>query len=218
MRKITNALAALARDGAKLERLADADRDSAEERDLLRLQARWLRDADQVLRFARLDHYAEQIHRIHDFSYGVRIAAGDAAQITGVLQSAHKMFTGGFVGQLRHALHVEMFDSVLAQAEGLCVEGHFVPAAVLTRIIIERWLRDMAQRAGIKDCEKLNASQMNDALKKAERVSKHKWRTIQAKLDVGNAAAHGDMVAVSEADVKEMIQFAKLTCADPTTL
>jgi len=47
---------------------------------------------------------------------------------------------------------------------------------------------------------------LNDELKAVEAYPKAQWRLIQAKLDIGNAAAHGKFDEYKKADVKRMLE------------
>jgi uncharacterized ferredoxin-like protein len=85
-----------------------------------------------------------------------------------------------------------------------------VPAAVLGRIVIERWLRDQAEAAGIPEFD--TAKALNDDLKKAGQYSGPKCKQVQAHLAVGNSAAHGKTDEFSENDVRVMLEYARANC------
>ena len=179
---------------------------------LARAQARLLKSADHVLRFAGLDEYADQLIGIHRFDSPARMSARDAGFVLGVLESARDMLQAGYVGRLRYLLHGEVFDSILEQATALLDAGHRLPAAVLGRIVIERWLRDQALKLNIDNWATEKASKLNELLKQAGVLSVHKWRAIQSQLDLGNAAAHGKAETVGDADVRGMLDFSKVNC------
>jgi hypothetical protein len=117
------------------------------------------------------------------------------------------MLAAGFVGNLRSLVQAEILDSVVNQADVLLKAGQILPAAVLGRIVLERWLRDQANSAGISEAETERASMLNDKLKKAGKLSTPKWRQVQAGLDVGNAAAHGNVNEFSKDDVIRLLTF-----------
>jgi hypothetical protein len=173
------------------------------------MRTRWLRSCDDVLGYAGLSDYLEQVARIR-----IREEPGapGIAEITGVLESARDALQQGFAGKIRYLLHAELFSSVLDQAGGLLETGHKIPAAVLGRIVIEGWLRDQAEKAGIAGWEAEKASSLNENLKKAGVFPVPKWRHIQSLIDVGNSAAHGKDAEFSEEDVKRMIAFAQTNC------
>jgi len=130
----------------------------------------------------------------------------------GILESARECFESGLTGKFRHLLHAEMFDSLVAQAKELLQTGHKIPAAVLCRIVIERWLRDQGDKAAVPNWETAKASSVNDGLRNAGVFSTPKWRQVQSLLDVGNAAAHGSESEFIGADVGRMIDFAESNC------
>jgi hypothetical protein len=175
----------------------------------IQMRTRWLRSCDDVLSYAGLGDYLEQVARIR---VGGTPGAPEIAEITGVLESARDALQQGFVGKIRYLLHAELFNSVLDQAGGLLETGHKIPAAVLGRIVIEGWLRDQAEKAGIAGWEAEKASSLNEELKKAGVFPVPKWRHIQSLIDVGNSAAHGKDAEFSEEDVKRMIAFAQTNC------
>jgi hypothetical protein len=211
MDKLLGSLDTLIKDGTRVATLA-AKHASKRGNGLPRLQAKLLKSSDHVLRFAGMDEYADQLLGIRRFDSSVELSASDAARVLGVLESARDMLRAGYVGHLRYLLHGEMFDSVLEQATALLDAGHHVPAAVLGRIVVERWLRDEAQKVGVTNWATEKASKLNDSLKQKGVVSVHKWRATQSQLDLGNAAAHGKAETVIEADVRAMLEFAKVNC------
>jgi len=105
-----------------------------------------------------------------------------------------------------------MFGSLVEQAKELLESGHSTPAAVLGRIVLERWLRDEAAKAEIQDADSSKVSVLNDNLKNAGAFSLPKWRHVQSLLDVGNAAAHGKESAFSVEDVRRLLTFAESNC------
>jgi hypothetical protein len=177
--------------------------------DYIQMRTRWLRSCNDVLSYAGLSDYLEQVARIR--ANGTPGASG-IAEITGVLESARDALQQGFVGKIRYLLHAELFNSVLDQAGGLLETGHRIPAAVLGRIVIEGWLRDQAEKAGIAGWEAEKITTLNENLKKAGVFPVPKWRHIQSLIDVGNYAAHGKDAEFSDEDVKRMIAFAQTNC------
>jgi len=134
------------------------------------------------------------------------------SRFAGILQSARECLEKGFTGKLKHLLHAEMFDSLVAQAKELHKTDHNIPAAVLCRIVIERWLRDQGDKAKVPNWDSAKASAVNDGLKTAGVFTTPKWRQIQSHLDVGNAAAHGKEKDFTAVDVEKMIDFAEANC------
>jgi hypothetical protein len=175
----------------------------------LRKRTRWQANCDTALRFAGLKDHRGEFQRLVDSN------AYEAMKISlcvAQLESAIDSIDSGFVGNLRHLLHAELFDSTIEQARSLLSAGHRIPAAVLGRIVIESWLRDKAEACGMPKHDKSKPSILNDALKKAGEFSVPKWRQIQGYLDIGNAAAHGKEADISDKDVERLLEFAETTC------
>lgn len=163
MDKLLTSLDALIKNAARVSSLAATNRSGGGDR-LARSQARLLKSADHVLRFAGLNEYADQLVGIQRFDSSTKISARDAARVLGVLESARDMLQAGYIGRLRYLLHGEVFDSNLEQATALLDAGHGLPAAVLGRIVVERWLRDQALRLGIYNWATEKASSRHKVL------------------------------------------------------
>lgn len=106
-------------------------------------------------------------------------------------------------------MQAEILDSVVDQAELLFSSGHVLPAAVLGRIVLERWLRELATKQNIPDADTAKATVLNDKLKQASAFSTPKWRQIQTYIDVGNSAAHGKVGEFSDDDVSRLLVFVR---------
>ena len=169
---------------------------------------KWAMDCSAVLRFCQLTQSAACFGDPAT-GYG-NISIFDTR--LAVLESAISQIQGGFVGNIRHLLHADIFDSMIGQAAALLTQGHKVPAAVLGRIVIERWLRDRAEAVAIPAYDTAKPSKLNDDLKKSGEYSAPKWRQLQAYLDVGNAAAHGKPDEFSEDDVRQLLEYARMNC------
>jgi hypothetical protein len=135
------------------------------------------------------------------------------ARIAGLLESASDMLAAGFIGSLRSIVQAEILDSVVDQAELLFKAGHVLPAAVLGRIVLERWLRGLATKQNIPDADTAKVTVLNDKLKQAAAFSTPKWRQIQTYIDVGNSAAHGKVGEFSDDDVGRLLVFVRSVSA-----
>jgi hypothetical protein len=178
-------------------------------RALARLQTRWVESSRSILKFAGMkDHLArfDNIERRH-YSIGEGFS-----EFLGVLESAHDDIEAGFIFELKHLLHADFFGSLQEQAADLLRAGHKIPAAVLGRIVIERWLFDEADRSGIKLPENAKASKVNEELKRASIFSTPRCQQIQGFLAVGNSAAHGKFDDFTDNDVSLMLEFIKVNC------
>lgn len=122
----------------------------------VRKTSRWLRNIYQVLTYGELKQYLMTINNIL-YKDPLAITGDQIAFVAGVLESAHECLIEGFVGKLKFLIHAEMFDSLLDQADSLLNSGHKIPSAVLGRIVIERWLRDQAEKAEISNWDTAKA-------------------------------------------------------------
>jgi hypothetical protein len=123
--------------------------------------------------------------------------------IVGVLTGALDDLEGGYLAGQEDLIAAELLDSVLEQGRLLVNAGHKDPAVVLARVALEDALRRVARQGGLDDSGK--ASTINDALRDSGRYSKPQWRLVQAWLDMGNSAAHGEFGAYSAADAARLI-------------
>lgn len=130
--------------------------------------------------------------------------AYDIYPIIGILQGAVSDLEKGFLIGQEFIIAGDIFDDVLEQAKYLNQNNHKDPAAVLARVVIEDALKRIARSEGIDDSMK--ASQINDELKKIRRYPQPQWRMIQAWLDIGNAAAHGDFSKYTQENIERMIE------------
>ena len=124
--------------------------------------------------------------------------------IVGLLEGCRNDLQGGFLKRQEVLLSAALFDNVLEQAEHLVAAGHKDPAAVLGRVVLEDSLRRIADEEGLDATKK--ASALNDDLKGAGRYSQPQCRLVQAWLDIGNAAAHGDFDKYEASDVARMLE------------
>lgn len=210
MKKIIDFLEKLIGESYALRQLASKEyRRSPDDVNFVQMRTRWLRSCEDVLTHAELDVYLKEFYGM---MHRATIGQYEIGEVTGLLESARDALLQGFVGKIRYLLHAEMFDSVIDQAAELLKAGHKIPAGVLGRIVIERWLRDQAEKGNIAGWETDKPSSLNESLKKAGVFSVPKWRHVQSLLDVGNSAAHGKDSEFSEEDVKRMLAFAETNC------
>ena len=210
MKNVVAFLDSIVEEGLSLEALGSASDEEKASKGYDRRYRRLKQSAKEVFQYMGLDDYLAEFYKIsHNAHY---MFHDEIVNVTGLVESARDLIRHGCVGNLRHLLHAEMFNSLTEQAKGLLEAGHIVPSAVLGRIIIENWLRDQCEKAGLDIPEGAKASTMNEALKKAEVFSVPKWRQVQAYLDVGNAAAHGRPEEFSGQDVERVLSFIEVNC------
>ena len=129
--------------------------------------------------------------------------ASQVYPIVGLLAGALDDLEKGFLRNQETLIRGDVLDSVLEQASELNRLAYKDPAAVLVRVVLESTLRRLASTAGIDPNQK--ASAHNDALKQAGVYAQPQWRVIQAWLDIGNSAAHGEFADYSQEDVNNAI-------------
>lgn len=169
---------------------------------------RWLLNSKTVLAFSQTGH----LDSFKEIESSRSYPAAKLAMQIGILESALDSIEAGFIGNLRHLLHADLFGNIIEQAEDLLVNGHIIPAAVLGRIVIEEWIRDLSEKEGIPNHDSAKASILNDELKKRNVFATPRWRHIQGLLDVGNSAAHGKTDEFTDNDVRRLLDFAKDNC------
>jgi hypothetical protein len=172
---------------------------------------RWRTNLVEFLKYARLTSHLSEAK---DILTSVRLTQTKKIEnAIALLESAADLVSRGFVGNLKILVHAELYATTVDEARMLFEAGHHVPAAVLARIVLEGWLRDQAEGAGLQTPENLKASQVNDELRKAGVFSMPKWRQVQVYLDVGNAAAHGRVEEVSPDEIGRLLAFAEANYA-----
>ena len=124
--------------------------------------------------------------------------------IVGILTGALDDLEKGYLLGQEFLIAGEIFDSVLEQAKHLNRSGHKDPAAVLARVVLEDALKRIARGEGLDDNQR--ASQLNDDLRRIGKYPQPQWRLVQAWLDIGNAAAHGNFNEYNEEDVEGLIE------------
>jgi len=129
-----------------------------------------------------------------------------------VLKSALDEFEGGFV---RPLIIADIFDSILDQAEELLTKGYYHAAAILGRVALEQTLREMADRHNVPQANnpKTKASVLNQGLWKEGVYEQPMWRQVDAWLDIGNAAAHGNWDKYGIDQVRGMLDGIRLFIA-----
>jgi len=130
--------------------------------------------------------------------------ASEIVTLEGLLIGALDDLQGGFLIGQEFLLAGEVFGSVLEEAKHLNQSGHKDPAAVLARVVLEDALNRIARSEEVNDNQ--SAARINDELRKLGRYPQPQWRLVQAWLDMGNAAAHGEFDTYSNADIQRLIE------------
>jgi hypothetical protein len=166
----------------------------------------WITKVENILRSIFGEKSAHFIH-YSKFAYdGIRNhlqEIGDIIPIIGILHGAKDDLENGFLLNQELLVSAVVFDNILEQAKHLCDTGYKDPAAVLARVVLEGSLRNMARQSSLDDSAK--ASAINEELRKTGRYNQPQWRQIQAWLDIGNAAAHGNFSQYTREQVASLI-------------
>ena len=146
------------------------------------------------------DHYVS-------FKNYRRIANEQLWVINGIacMESAKEEVEKGFLYKIGHLISTDLFDSMLEHAEYLLSKGHKDPAAILGRVVIERTLKQIAERENIVLPDKVKLSKINEILWQDQVYDKILWRLIQGHVDLGNFAAHGDFDKYDNSKVADML-------------
>lgn len=124
--------------------------------------------------------------------------------VVGLLIGALDDLENGYLAGQEFIIAAEIFDSVLEQAKHLNQAGYKDPAAVLVRVVLEDSLKRLAREESIDDT--LKASRINDELKKVGKYAQPQWRLVQAWLDTGNSAAHGQFNDYTQENINQLIE------------
>ncbi|MBF4696060.1 DUF4145 domain-containing protein [Fusibacter ferrireducens] len=127
----------------------------------------------------------------------------DVKIFSGFLKGCLSDLENGFIIGQEFIIASEIFDNVLEESKHLLETSHKDASAVLARVVIEDALKRIARNSNIATDQK--ASKLNEELKKLEIYSQPQWRLIQAWLDIGNSAAHGNFENYTKDDVNNMI-------------
>jgi len=128
-----------------------------------------------------------------------------------LMEGAKEEVEKGLLYKIERLISADFFDSVTEQAEYLLKKGFKDVAAVLGRVVIENTLKDIAKRENVTVPEKIKLSDLNQLLWKKEVYAKNVWRSIQAQVDVGNYAAHGEFDKYDDKSVGNMLAWIKGT-------
>lgn len=206
MRDVLEFLKELASEGNALVEEFDASEPHERSNALERKYNRWRKNVIGTFRFARLETHLSEAVEVFDTSWETGFKAD---QVAPLVESAVDLLERGFVGNLRIVIHAEIFGTTVDEAKTLFESGHLIPAAVLAGIVVEGWLRDEAEKAGIQDSEKAKTSRLNNDLKEAGVFSVPRWRQVQTYLDIRNAAAHGKGSELTREEIGRLLAFAE---------
>jgi hypothetical protein len=107
-----------------------------------------------------------------------------------ILKELDRALENNLLGSLSDLVASEVYDDVLAEAEGLLKGNNLHCAAILTRLGMDDALKRLARRHGMPDVETAMAGAVNDWLLNNQVYTKQTHRLVQTCLDPGNAFAH----------------------------
>lgn len=127
--------------------------------------------------------------------------------------SAKDDVEGGYLFNLRHLVHAEVFANELEQAEYFLSEEYKVPAAVVAGTVMESTLRELCSShfVVILDNNKQDVTRtakldrMNSELTKANVYNSTRQKQITAWAAIRNNAAHGKPNDFDDTQVRDMI-------------
>ena len=128
-----------------------------------------------------------------------------------LMEGAKEEVEKGFLYKIERLISVDLFDTVIEQAEYLLKNGFKDVAAVLGRVVIENTLKGIAKRENITVPDKTKLSDLNQLLWKEGVYAKNVWRSTQAQIDLGNDAAHGHFDKYDAKAVGNMLTWIRET-------
>lgn len=164
----------------------------------------WLTKVKNILEIV-FGNTSTQFKRVEELTNKtVTYGKSQIGSIRGVLLGSLDDLNNGFLIGQEFLIAGEIFDSVLEEAKELLNAGYKDSAAVLGRVVLEDSLKRLARQEDIDD--KLKASEINIELRKVGRYNLPQERIIQARLDIGNYAAHGQFEKYTKEQVIGQIE------------
>lgn len=125
----------------------------------------------------------------------------------GILGAALIDYTQGFMADNKLLVSAEVFADFLVQAEILLDNDYKDAAAVVIRAVLEDSLRRVCDANRIDADKGDGVYQLSEKLLKANVLTKVQFKEIEAKKEVGNAAAHGRFGDYEKDDVVRFHEF-----------
>lgn len=122
-----------------------------------------------------------------------------------IVKAAQKVLTSR-LADIRGVLQADLFDSELDAARELLKNGYLRAAGMVSGVVLERHLSEVARRHRVTIRSKARAiSHYNDALKNAGILNVPRWRTIQGLADIRNLCGHAGERDPTRDEVTELI-------------
>lgn len=121
-----------------------------------------------------------------------------------IFRSAKEDYLGGYLSSVKSLVQAELFDDELEQAKELFDKGYHVASAVIARVILETWIKELCKENNI-ETENVKLGKMNEDLGKAGVYNMLLQKQITALAAIGNSAAHGKTNEFTIEQVKNML-------------
>ncbi|MBL8878647.1 MAG: DUF4145 domain-containing protein [Phycisphaerales bacterium] len=127
----------------------------------------------------------------------------------GILTAAMTDFREGFMADAKLLVSAEVLADFLVQAEVLLDHDYKDAAAVIIRAVLEDGLRRVCLSKGIEVRDRAGVDELAQALTKQNVLTAVQKKEIDAKREIGNAAAHGRFDAFTKQDVVAFHEFVR---------
>lgn len=137
-------------------------------------------------------------YTISDYLSGVTLTYHDSENLVltrfyqqvAILKSAKDVLVSRVAG-IRGVVRSELFDDEISVASELRSKGHFRAAGAVAGVVLERHLKDVAERHKVIIRKKSpTLGDLNDALKNADVYDVPTWRRLQLLTDLRNLSVH----------------------------
>jgi hypothetical protein len=134
--------------------------------------------------------------------YGIGTYKYTFERLRSIFRAAKDDYLNGYLDNVKTLVQAEVFSDELEQAKELLTKNYHDAAAVITRIVLETYIRELCKKNNIA-VGSLN--KMNDDLAKAGVYNSLIQKQITALAGIGNSAAHGKKDEYTIDQVKNMI-------------
>ena len=122
-----------------------------------------------------------------------------------IIEAVQSDLRSGRLQSFRLLVEAEVFADFIGMAEHILDHGYYGAAAALMGSILERGLRDIAEKGGVKVGATGDLPGLNMRLAKAGVYNALRQKEVHFFIDVRNKAAHGEFEQFSKDDVRKMI-------------
>ena len=137
---------------------------------------------------------------------GKRNDVGNARSLFGILKAFRDDVENGGLRRVEGIVSAEVFSDLLDQAHHRLQEGYVAPAAGLVGAVLERELRRLCSKQGLKVKRSDGLATMNKKLVAAKVYNAIKSKKIDVWTKIRNDADHGHFSDVKSDDVNDMLR------------